>query len=202
MAVQLHGHETGCISMRVNLQRSLLIGGFALLAVVAVLGWTRNASAPAPLSTPAPNGYYTSVNDNPPVNAPAPRDAYGAVSPENPDVPAPGAAPPDSAGYDSPYNSPYSTPRYVHVVRPVAPPPVNQPQEADRSAAPAPERRYVVVKPSHTGRSKTKSAEIVAGTAGVGAVIGAIAGGGKGAALGALTGGGAGFVYDRLTHNR
>ena len=40
--------------------------------------------------------------------------------------------------------------------------------------------------------STTRDAEIVAGGAGVGAVIGAIAGGGKGAGIGALTGGGAG----------
>jgi len=42
------------------------------------------------------------------------------------------------------------------------------------------------------GASKTRDGEIIAGGAGVGAVVGAIAGGGKGAAIGALTGGGAG----------
>jgi len=51
------------------------------------------------------------------------------------------------------------------------------------------------------GRSKAHSVEIVAGSAAVGAAIGAIAGGGKGAAIGAVSGGGAGLVYDRLTHN-
>lgn len=49
------------------------------------------------------------------------------------------------------------------------------------------------------GRSLGKSAAIVAGSAGAGAAIGAVAGGGKGAAIGALSGGTAGFVYDRIT---
>jgi len=53
----------------------------------------------------------------------------------------------------------------------------------------------------HHGRSTGKSVAIVAGSAGAGAAIGAIAGGGKGAAIGAVSGGGAGFIYDRLTHN-
>jgi hypothetical protein len=43
---------------------------------------------------------------------------------------------------------------------------------------------------------------IVAGSSGVGAAIGALAGGGKGAAIGALAGGAAGFVYDRMTANK
>jgi hypothetical protein len=49
------------------------------------------------------------------------------------------------------------------------------------------------------GRSTGKSALIVAGSAGTGAAIGALAGGGKGAAIGALAGGAAGFIYDRMT---
>ena len=51
-------------------------------------------------------------------------------------------------------------------------------------------------------RSTEKSALIVAGSAGTGAAIGALAGGGKGAAIGAISGGVAGFVYDRLTANK
>jgi hypothetical protein len=49
------------------------------------------------------------------------------------------------------------------------------------------------------GRSTGKSVAIVAGSAGAGAAIGALAGGGKGAGIGAATGGTAGFIYDRIT---
>ena len=51
-------------------------------------------------------------------------------------------------------------------------------------------------------RSTEKSALIVAGSAGTGAAIGAIAGGGKGAAIGAIAGGVGGFIYDRATANK
>ena len=51
-------------------------------------------------------------------------------------------------------------------------------------------------------RTNDESALIVAGSAGTGAAIGAIAGGGKGAAIGAISGGAAGFIYDRLTANK
>ena len=51
-------------------------------------------------------------------------------------------------------------------------------------------------------RSTTKSVAIVAGSAGAGAAIGALAGGGKGAGIGAISGGAAGFTFDRLTHNK
>ncbi len=51
-------------------------------------------------------------------------------------------------------------------------------------------------------RSTEKSALIVAGSAGTGAAIGALAGGGKGAAIGAIAGGVGGFIYDRATANK
>jgi len=48
-------------------------------------------------------------------------------------------------------------------------------------------------------RSTARSASIIAGSAGTGAAIGAIAKGGKGAAIGGIIGGVAGYLYDRLT---
>lgn len=62
-------------------------------------------------------------------------------------------------------------------------------------------RTRYVERPRHH-RSTGKSVAIVAGSAGTGAAIGAIAGGGKGAGIGALAGGAAGLVYDRLTANK
>jgi hypothetical protein len=51
-------------------------------------------------------------------------------------------------------------------------------------------------------RSTGKSVAIVAGSAGAGAAVGALAGGKKGAAIGAISGGVAGFIYDRMTANK
>jgi hypothetical protein len=56
--------------------------------------------------------------------------------------------------------------------------------------------------PIRRHRTTEKSALIVAGSAGTGAAIGALAGGGKGAAIGAISGGAAGFIYDRMTANK
>jgi len=48
-------------------------------------------------------------------------------------------------------------------------------------------------------RSLRNQALIIGGSAGTGAVIGALAGGKKGAAIGALSGGAAGVIYNQIT---
>jgi hypothetical protein len=94
----------------------------------------------------------------------------------------------------------------------VTPDQVVQPMESRAVAAAPPTARYVapareyapaqparrVVKKRSTGRSVA----IVAGSAGTGAAVGALAGGKKGAGIGAISGGAAGFVYDQVTRNR
>ena len=66
------------------------------------------------------------------------------------------------------------------------------------------ERRVIVEEPRtvRKKRSFEKEALIVGGSAGAGALIGAVAGGKKGAGIGALSGGVAGLVYDLATRNK
>ena len=188
--------------MNPKYKQASMIGGVALLAVLAVAGWTRNPSA---ASTPNHfNGLNPQIQQvqqpmydangrpvygqpqQPAYNAYGQPVSYGAaqncVEPLH--VQSAAYAP---AGYGAPVYAYSEAPvtRYRTYSRP-------------RVARVVQDRDYVVRKKRSTG----KSVAIVAGSAGAGAAIGALAGGGKGAGIGALTGGAAGFIYDRLTHNR
>jgi len=90
--------------------------------------------------------------------------------------------------------------------RPAAQPQVVYTQPRIRRVAAQPAstavQRDVYGEPVRQKRSTGKSVMIVAGSAGAGAAIGALAGGKKGAAIGAISGGVAGLVYDRMTANK
>ena len=92
-----------------------------------------------------------------------------------------------------------STPATAQPAQPVL---RTRPRQARYSSAPRAADSYGEPVAVRHDRPFNQSAMIVAGSAGTGAAIGAIAGGGKGAAIGALSGGVAGFIYDRITAHK
>lgn len=184
-----------------NLKNGLLAGAFALLAVVAAVGWTRDTAAPATATAsstlPAANYNGSNTDANPPSGC------------------ADNAANYQSTAYQQPGDGYVNSIHRPVVVRPAEQQPADptdtatgQPdstyaasmQQPEASNAAPPQERYA--RHHHHHRSKKKSLAIVAGSAATGAAIGALAGGGVGAGIGAIAGGAGGFIYDRLTHNR
>jgi hypothetical protein len=185
----------------------LTIAGVAILAIVAIIGWARKSESTAPPSSfvnPAvgvePTGTYPPGN-----NYATPNQAPGSVYPAASNYPN-----------NYPVTSSYTTaeePSYGSraPVRTITAQQSNTGQYreepySDRTNYDSRGPRYyqndrgprVVTRE----RSFGHSAAIVGGSAGVGAGIGALAGGGKGAGIGALAGGAGGFIYDRLTHRK
>ena len=188
--IQVLWHCKRILSTMLNNRKNIVLAAaIVVLAGVAIAGWVRNTPGAAPTNA---NGLMAIGSEN---SAQTP-GSYAALPK------ASGAYPGNQYSGSGQQDGYYSSNHRPVYVRQNVPARVvsesQQPQESvyeDRRS----ERVYRAER--HHGRSTGKSVAIVAGSAGAGAAIGAIAGGGKGAAIGAASGGGAGFIYDRLTHN-
>lgn len=154
----------------------LATGGMAILAAVGLVGCSRQTEVAQPLLNPAAttSTYYDERSRSADI------PSYSTMrSPVRTITTQP------ASGYVEQYDDRRVT--------------VNEPETVRRTTY---RERRTTSRRATRDRPFSHSAAIVGGSAGAGAVIGALAGGGKGAGIGALAGGGAGLVYDRLTHKR
>ena len=147
----------------------------ATLALLSVVGCSREGNQPAGQQTYVPATPITSQEN---------------VASQDPSTRTPGS-------YIGTRPSPVVTRPSSAAVAEPAPEPVLRPRPATRARVA--EREDDGPRYQTKQRSKKKSAAIIGGSAGAGAAIGALAGGGKGAAIGALAGGAGGLIYDRAT---
>ncbi|HUG44802.1 MAG TPA: glycine zipper family protein [Acidobacteriota bacterium] len=158
---------------------------FALVGALAfgAWQWQKNQSRPSWAWEGVPGDFQQYEPAAVPVTLPDGRQAYLLVQPPS-DAYRPAAHP---AVYSRPVSEPVRE-RVIYTSSPV----VERQVIHQPAAQPAQEK----------GRSWEREVLIVAGSAGAGTAIGAIAGGRKGAAVGAVSGGVAGLIYDLATRNK
>jgi hypothetical protein len=198
-----------------NRTRILTIAGVTLVAILAIIGWARKSDTSAPQSSllnPGAPAAATPVNAYPastgnyatPGNYSSPGEYANSNAYATEEEPGYGSRRPVRTISQQQFNDQQQYPQQQPYAGSAQPYETRRPY-ADRRSYDNPgptyrqDRRPRVVTRE---RSFGHSAAIVGGSAGVGAGIGALAGGGKGAGIGALAGGGAGFIYDRLTHKK